>query len=125
MSKDGVIAGQAASMLFDPDRRVAIVAFSNAIPDLHPSTQKTARALCTKRFRRHLFPRLLVVVSFCLPSVERSPGTNPSQAAHSRPFLKAAQLPNAAPVAHKDLIDTRGIAPLSARRSSRAPTRSR
>jgi hypothetical protein len=38
MSKDGVTAGQAASMVFDPDRRVAIVAFSNTIPDLRSST---------------------------------------------------------------------------------------
>jgi len=38
MSKDGVTAGQAASMVFDPDRRVAIVAFSNTVPNLHSST---------------------------------------------------------------------------------------
>lgn len=38
ISKDGVTAGQAASMVLDPDRRVAVVAFSNTIPDLHSST---------------------------------------------------------------------------------------
>ncbi len=38
MSKDGVTAGQAASMVFDPDKHVAIVAFSNTIPDLRSST---------------------------------------------------------------------------------------
>ena len=32
MSKDGVTAGQAASMVFDPDRRVAIVAFFQHCP---------------------------------------------------------------------------------------------
>lgn len=39
MSKDGVTAGQAASMVFDPDRRVAVVAFSNTMPDMRASTQ--------------------------------------------------------------------------------------
>ena len=53
----------------------------------------------TKSFRRYLFPRLLVPVSFCLPPVECSPGTTPSQAANPRPFLKAAPLPMAAIVA--------------------------
>ena len=38
MSKDGVTVGQAASMVFDPDRRVAVVAFSNSLPDLRSST---------------------------------------------------------------------------------------
>jgi CubicO group peptidase (beta-lactamase class C family) len=37
VSKDGV-CGQAASMVFDPDRRLAIVAFSNTMPDLSYST---------------------------------------------------------------------------------------
>jgi serine-type D-Ala-D-Ala carboxypeptidase/endopeptidase len=38
VSKDGVTWGQAASMVFDPDRRVAIMVFSNAFPDLRSST---------------------------------------------------------------------------------------
>ena len=38
VSKDGVTTGQAASMVFDPETRVAIVAFSNALPDLRSST---------------------------------------------------------------------------------------
>jgi CubicO group peptidase (beta-lactamase class C family) len=38
MSKDGVTFGQAASMVFDPDRRVAIMVFSNSFPDLRNST---------------------------------------------------------------------------------------
>jgi serine-type D-Ala-D-Ala carboxypeptidase/endopeptidase len=38
LSKDGVTFGQAASMVFDPDRRVAIIVFSNTFPDLHDST---------------------------------------------------------------------------------------
>ena len=53
----------------------------------------------TKSFRRYLFLRLLVPVSCCLPPVECSPGTTPSQAANPRPFLKAAPLPMAAIVA--------------------------
>lgn len=39
VSKDGVTAGQAASMVFDPDRGLAVVAFSNTIPDLRSSSQ--------------------------------------------------------------------------------------
>ena len=38
MCKDGVTAGQAESMVFDPYKRVAIVAFSNTIPNLRFST---------------------------------------------------------------------------------------
>lgn len=38
VSKDGVTPGQAASMVFDPKMRVAIVAFSNTLPDLRSST---------------------------------------------------------------------------------------
>jgi len=34
VSKDGVAWGQGASMVFDPYRRLAVVAFSNALPDL-------------------------------------------------------------------------------------------
>ena len=38
VSKDGVTFGQAASMVFDPDKRVAIMVFSNTFPDLRNST---------------------------------------------------------------------------------------
>jgi serine-type D-Ala-D-Ala carboxypeptidase/endopeptidase len=38
VSKDGVTFGQAASMVFDPVRRVAIIVFSNTFPNLHNST---------------------------------------------------------------------------------------
>lgn len=37
LSKDGVSFGQAASMVLDPDSRIAIVVFSNTVPDLRPS----------------------------------------------------------------------------------------
>ena len=42
------------------------------------------------------FVRLLMPSSFCLPPVECSRGTNPIQAANSRPLRKAAPLPMAA-----------------------------
>ena len=70
----------------------------------------TVCAPCTKSFRRYLFPRLLVPVSFCLPPVECSPGTTPSQAANPRPFLKAAPLPMAATVAVAVIGPIPGIA---------------
>jgi hypothetical protein len=38
VSKDGVTFGQTASMVFDSDRRQAIVAFSNTQLDLSKST---------------------------------------------------------------------------------------
>jgi CubicO group peptidase (beta-lactamase class C family) len=38
VSKDGVTWGQAASMVFDPDSRTAIITFSNTAPDLRNST---------------------------------------------------------------------------------------
>lgn len=38
VSKDGVTFGQAASIVFDPDRHVAIMVFSNTSPDLRNST---------------------------------------------------------------------------------------
>jgi serine-type D-Ala-D-Ala carboxypeptidase/endopeptidase len=38
VNKDGVTRGQAASMVFDPDSRVAIMTFSNTHPDLRNST---------------------------------------------------------------------------------------
>src|SRR5271169_5659892 len=59
----------------------------------------TACAPCTKSLRKYLFPRLLVLVSVCLPPLECSPGTTPHQAANPRPFLNAAPLPIAAIVA--------------------------
>src|SRR5579862_9837302 len=56
---------------------------------------RTVCAPCTKSFRRYLFPRLLVPVSFCLPPVECSPGTTPSQAENPRPFLRTTTSPPA------------------------------
>ena len=38
VSKDGVTNGQAASMVFDPDKRLAVVVFSNTTPNLEQST---------------------------------------------------------------------------------------
>jgi serine-type D-Ala-D-Ala carboxypeptidase/endopeptidase len=38
VSKDGVTFGQTASIVFDPDRRMAVVALSNTHPDLRNST---------------------------------------------------------------------------------------
>jgi serine-type D-Ala-D-Ala carboxypeptidase/endopeptidase len=38
ISKDGVTAGQAASIVFDPDKRIGVAAFSNTLPDLVHST---------------------------------------------------------------------------------------
>jgi CubicO group peptidase (beta-lactamase class C family) len=38
VSKDGVTWGQAASMVFDPRSRIAVIAFSNTAPDLRNST---------------------------------------------------------------------------------------
>jgi CubicO group peptidase (beta-lactamase class C family) len=38
VSKDGVTSGQAASMVFDPDARRAIIVFSNTLPNLRGST---------------------------------------------------------------------------------------
>ena len=70
----------------------------------------TVCAPCTKSLRRYLFPRLLVPVSFCLPPVECSPGTTPSQAENPRPFLKAAPLPMAATVAVAVIGPIPGIA---------------
>src|ERR1700719_2783627 len=70
----------------------------------------TECAPCTKSFRRYLFPRLLVPVSFCLPPVECSPGTTPNQAENPRPFLKAAPLPMAAIMAVAVIGPMPGIA---------------
>ncbi len=56
VSKDGVTWGQAVSMVFDPDQRLAIVAFSNTFPDLGYSTlsgggsePRTSRNTCLGR----------------------------------------------------------------------------
>jgi len=38
VSKDGVTWGQAASMVFDPASRTAVIAFSNTAPDMHNAT---------------------------------------------------------------------------------------
>jgi CubicO group peptidase (beta-lactamase class C family) len=38
VSKDGVTFGQATSMVFDPESRTAVMAFSNTFPDLRTST---------------------------------------------------------------------------------------
>jgi hypothetical protein len=38
VSKDGVTFGQAASTVFDPERRLGVVAFSNTFPDLRSSS---------------------------------------------------------------------------------------
>jgi len=38
VSKDGVTFGQTASLVFDPDRRVAVIALSNTHPDLRNAT---------------------------------------------------------------------------------------
>jgi hypothetical protein len=38
VNKDGVTSGQTATIAFDPDKRVAIVAFSNTAPDMSHTT---------------------------------------------------------------------------------------
>ena len=38
VNKDGVTFGQTVSMVFDPDKRTAIVAFSNTEPDMSHTT---------------------------------------------------------------------------------------
>jgi hypothetical protein len=38
VSKDGVAWGQGASMVFDQDRRLAVIAFSNTLPYLRAAT---------------------------------------------------------------------------------------
>src|SRR3954464_3005310 len=45
--------------------------------------------------RRYGFPRLLMPSSLVLPPVDHCRGTSPSQAANSRPLLKAAPFPMA------------------------------
>jgi CubicO group peptidase (beta-lactamase class C family) len=52
VSKDGV-CGQAASLVFDPDRHLAIVAFSNTMPDLSYSTHPGG-GVGTADIARHL-----------------------------------------------------------------------
>lgn len=56
----------------------------------------TTRAPCTNSLRRYEFPRLLMPSNFCLPPVEYSRGTIPTQAARSFPLRKPAPLPMAA-----------------------------
>jgi hypothetical protein len=53
VSKDGVTFGQAASMVFDTDKRLAIVAFSNTEPDLSNSTP-SGGGVGTADIARHL-----------------------------------------------------------------------
>src|SRR4029077_19849844 len=50
----------------------------------------TARAPWMNILRRYGFPRLLIPNSLVFPPVDHCPGTRPSQAENSRPFLKAA-----------------------------------
>jgi D-alanyl-D-alanine-carboxypeptidase/D-alanyl-D-alanine-endopeptidase len=38
LNKDGVTVGQTASLVFDPDKPLAVVVFSNTFPDLHNSS---------------------------------------------------------------------------------------
>src|ERR1022692_1349145 len=71
---------------------------------------RTARAPCTKSLRKYEFPRLLIPSSFCLPPVVYSPGTIPSHAENSRPFLKAGPLPIAAMIAVAVIGPMPGIA---------------
>jgi hypothetical protein len=56
----------------------------------------TTRAPCTNSLRRYEFLRLLMPSNFCLPPVEYSRGTIPTQAARSFPRRKLAPLPIAA-----------------------------
>jgi hypothetical protein len=56
----------------------------------------TARAPCTNSLRRYTLPCLLMPSSLCLPPVEHSRGTIPTQAAKSRPLRNPAPLPIAA-----------------------------
>jgi D-alanyl-D-alanine-carboxypeptidase/D-alanyl-D-alanine-endopeptidase len=58
VSKDGVTFGQAASMVFDPDRRVAIVVFSNTFPDLRNSTLSGGGVGAADIARRLLRPQI-------------------------------------------------------------------
>ena len=53
VSKDGVSFGQGASMVFDSDSRLAIIAFSNALPDLRSSTP-SGGGVGTADLARHL-----------------------------------------------------------------------
>jgi hypothetical protein len=62
-----------------------------------PSTvRKTERAPWMSTFRRERSPRLLIPSNSGLPPVECCRGTNPSYAAHSRPFLNVVASPPAA-----------------------------
>jgi hypothetical protein len=59
------------------------------------------------RLLRKGFPRLLMPSSLALPPVDHCRGTNPSQAANSRPFLKAAPFP----IADTTAVETNGPTP--------------
>jgi hypothetical protein len=62
-----------------------------------PSTVRTTeRAPWMSTFRRERSPRLLIPSNSGLPPVECCRGTNPSYAAHSRPFLNVVASPPAA-----------------------------
>jgi len=52
-----------------------------------------------EQFAQILVSALTVSVSFCLPPVDCSPGTTPSQPANPQPFFRAIPLPIAAIVA--------------------------
>lgn len=58
VSKDGVTTGQTASMVFDPEARVAIVAFSNTLPDLRSSTPSGGGIGAADVARRLLRPQI-------------------------------------------------------------------
>jgi CubicO group peptidase (beta-lactamase class C family) len=59
VSKDGV-GGQAASMVFDPDKRLAVLAFSNTVPDLRYS-EPPGGGVGTADIARHLLrPQILM-----------------------------------------------------------------
>ena len=60
VSKDGVSTGQAASMVFDPDTRVAIVAFSNTVPDLRSSAPSGGGIGAADIARHILRPEILL-----------------------------------------------------------------
>src|SRR3954463_1780056 len=57
--------------------------------------------------RRYGFPRLLMPSSLVLPPVDHCRGTSPSQAANSRPLLKAAPFP----MADTTAVETSGPTP--------------
>ena len=55
VSKDGVTSGQTASMVFDSDRRLAIVAFSNTFPQFRKTdTSPSGGGVGAADIARHL-----------------------------------------------------------------------